>query len=84
MGVEAENRPAALISAGLPVLFLLASAVHRYDPLYMATRLHFQNLVQRYGEPIIILNLIKVSKEWYRIPCRILRCATHMGSLLSF
>ncbi|KAK7411814.1 hypothetical protein VNO78_03255 [Psophocarpus tetragonolobus] len=29
------------------------------DPNYQATRLHFENLVKRYGNPIIILNLIK-------------------------
>ncbi|KAG4143623.1 hypothetical protein ERO13_D06G202100v2 [Gossypium hirsutum] len=29
------------------------------DPNYDATRLHFENLVRRYGNPIIILNLIK-------------------------
>jgi len=32
----------------------------RKDQNYQATRLHFQNLVKRYGNPIIILNLIKV------------------------
>ncbi|CAB4272227.1 unnamed protein product [Prunus armeniaca] len=31
----------------------------RKDHNYEATRLHFENLVQRYGDPIIILNLIK-------------------------
>jgi hypothetical protein len=31
------------------------------EPNYEATRLHFDNLVERYGNPIIILNLIKVS-----------------------
>ncbi|EPS69766.1 hypothetical protein M569_04998, partial [Genlisea aurea] len=30
------------------------------DQTYEATRLHFENLVNRYGNPIIILNLIKV------------------------
>ncbi|GAB4841940.1 hypothetical protein Ancab_011897 [Ancistrocladus abbreviatus] len=29
------------------------------DPNYEATKLHFQNLVARYGNPIILLNLIK-------------------------
>ncbi|XWS18777.1 hypothetical protein CRYUN_Cryun32bG0073800 [Craigia yunnanensis] len=29
------------------------------DPNYDTTRLHFENLVRRYGNPIIILNLIK-------------------------
>ncbi|XP_047307424.1 phosphoinositide phosphatase SAC2 isoform X2 [Impatiens glandulifera] len=31
----------------------------RKDLNYEATRLHFENLVKRYGKPIIILNLIK-------------------------
>lgn len=30
------------------------------DPNFEATRLHFENLGRRYGNPIIILNLIKV------------------------
>eukprot|EP00252_Welwitschia_mirabilis_P005352 TRINITY_DN1585_c0_g1_i1.p1 TRINITY_DN1585_c0_g1~~TRINITY_DN1585_c0_g1_i1.p1 ORF type:complete len:724 (-),score=140.02 TRINITY_DN1585_c0_g1_i1:193-2364(-) len=29
------------------------------DPTYQATRLHFENLMKRYGTPIIVLNLIK-------------------------
>lgn len=33
------------------------------DLNYEATRLHFDNLVKRYGNPIIILNLIKVDCE---------------------
>ncbi|KAL8265581.1 hypothetical protein R6Q59_023711 [Mikania micrantha] len=35
----------------------------RKDQNYQATRLHFQNLVNRYGNPIIILNLIKTSEK---------------------
>jgi len=34
--------------------------VQRYDPTYQATKLHFEDLVKRYGSPIIVLNLIKV------------------------
>ncbi|MBA0810485.1 hypothetical protein Gohar_002478, partial [Gossypium harknessii] len=33
------------------------------DKNYEATRLHFQNLVKRYGNPIIILNLIKTQEK---------------------
>ncbi|XP_072971517.1 phosphoinositide phosphatase SAC3-like [Typha angustifolia] len=33
--------------------------LHKKDKIYEATRLHFENLVNRYGNPIIILNLIK-------------------------
>lgn len=37
-----------------------SSSVSKKDQNYQATRLHFENLVKRYGNPIIILNLIKV------------------------
>ncbi|MBA0756909.1 hypothetical protein Gotri_020046 [Gossypium trilobum] len=33
------------------------------DQSYEATRLHFENLVERYGNPIIILNLIKTQEK---------------------
>ncbi|KAK6147557.1 hypothetical protein DH2020_018469 [Rehmannia glutinosa] len=33
------------------------------DQTYEATRLHFENLVERYGNPIIILNLIKTNEK---------------------
>ncbi|KAI3995393.1 hypothetical protein MKX01_040509 [Papaver californicum] len=33
------------------------------DQNYEATRLHFENLVKRYGNPIIILNLIKTCEK---------------------
>ncbi|XP_052183932.1 phosphoinositide phosphatase SAC4-like isoform X2 [Diospyros lotus] len=33
------------------------------DQNYEATRLHFENLVERYGNPIIILNLIKTHEK---------------------
>ncbi|KAI3754138.1 hypothetical protein L1987_53916 [Smallanthus sonchifolius] len=35
----------------------------RKDENFEATRLHFQNLVKRYGNPIIILNLIKTNER---------------------
>ncbi|XP_075520214.1 phosphoinositide phosphatase SAC2 [Primulina tabacum] len=35
----------------------------RKDPMYEATKLHFGNLVKRYGNPIIILNLIKTREK---------------------
>ncbi|KHN04247.1 Polyphosphoinositide phosphatase [Glycine soja] len=34
--------------------------LQRYDPTYQATKLHFEDLAKRYGNPIIVLNLIKV------------------------
>lgn len=33
------------------------------DQSYQATKLHFENLVKRYGNPIIILNLIKTHEK---------------------
>ncbi|CAH2053740.1 unnamed protein product [Thlaspi arvense] len=33
------------------------------DPSFEATRLHFENLARRYGNPIIILNLIKTREK---------------------
>jgi len=36
------------------------STVQRFDPFYSATILHFQDLLKRFGSPIIVLNLIKV------------------------
>ncbi|KAL2497319.1 Phosphoinositide phosphatase SAC4 [Abeliophyllum distichum] len=33
------------------------------DQHYGATRLHFENLVERYGNPVIILNLIKTNEN---------------------
>ncbi|KAK4783205.1 hypothetical protein SAY86_007579 [Trapa natans] len=35
----------------------------RKDRSYEATKLHFENLVKRYGNPIIILNLIKTEEK---------------------
>ncbi|XP_071716624.1 phosphoinositide phosphatase SAC2-like isoform X2 [Rutidosis leptorrhynchoides] len=35
----------------------------RKDQKYDATRLHFENLTKRYGNPIIILNLIKTKEK---------------------
>lgn len=37
--------------------------VSRKDQTYQATRLHFENLAKRYGNPIIILNLIKTHEK---------------------
>uniref|UniRef100_A0A1J3GL11 Phosphoinositide phosphatase SAC3 n=1 Tax=Noccaea caerulescens TaxID=107243 RepID=A0A1J3GL11_NOCCA len=35
----------------------------KMEPNFEATRLHFDNLVERYGNPIIILNLIKTKEK---------------------
>lgn len=37
--------------------------LQRYDPTYQATKLHFEDLVKRYGNPIIVLNLIKTVEK---------------------
>lgn len=37
--------------------------LHRKDPTYEATKLHFQNLADRYGNPIIVLNLVKTVEK---------------------
>ncbi|GAB4844795.1 Phosphoinositide phosphatase sac1 [Ancistrocladus abbreviatus] len=37
--------------------------LQRYDPTYEATKLHFEDLAERYGNPIIVLNLIKTYEK---------------------
>ncbi|KAJ8759539.1 hypothetical protein K2173_007159 [Erythroxylum novogranatense] len=37
--------------------------LQRYDPTYQATKLHFEDLEKRYGNPIIVLNLIKTVEK---------------------
>lgn len=37
--------------------------LQRYDPTYQATKLHFEDLAKRYGDPIIVLNLIKTVEK---------------------
>ncbi|CAL1363520.1 unnamed protein product [Linum trigynum] len=37
--------------------------LQRYDPTYEATKLHFEDLMKRYGNPIIVLNLIKTVEK---------------------
>lgn len=61
----------------LTVMSLLVSfltQVQRYDPTYEATRLHFEDLARRYGNPIIILNLIKVCAKTNLWPPENLHC----------
>jgi hypothetical protein len=57
-------------------------AVSRKDQNFEATKLHFENLVKRYGSPIIILNLIKVGCcDYQETDCSICLCSC---DLLSF
>ncbi|GMH00340.1 hypothetical protein Nepgr_002179 [Nepenthes gracilis] len=37
--------------------------LQRYDPTYEATKLHFEDLAERYGNPIIVLTLIKTFEK---------------------
>ncbi|KAJ4701195.1 Phosphoinositide phosphatase family protein [Melia azedarach] len=37
--------------------------LQRYDPTYQATKQHFEDLASRYGNPIIVLNLIKTVEK---------------------
>ncbi|KAH9758060.1 phosphatidylinositol-3-phosphatase SAC1 [Citrus sinensis] len=37
--------------------------LQRYDPTYQATKMHFEDLAKRYGNPIIVLNLIKTVEK---------------------
>ncbi|KAH6765123.1 Phosphoinositide phosphatase family protein [Perilla frutescens var. frutescens] len=37
--------------------------LQRYDPTYEATKQHFEDLARRYGNPIIVLNLIKTVEK---------------------
>lgn len=37
--------------------------VNRVDPTYAATKKHFINLMERYGSPVTILNLVKQSEK---------------------
>ncbi|KAK9099603.1 hypothetical protein Syun_026648 [Stephania yunnanensis] len=47
----------------VPMSSIVQNRVSKKDQNYEATRLHFQNLVERYGNPIIILNLIKTREK---------------------
>ena len=37
--------------------------INRVDPTYRATQAHFEDLFQRYGSPVIVLDLIKQSEK---------------------
>lgn len=41
----------------------LTTVVNLLDPFYGATALHFDNLFERYGSPIYVLNLVKVTRS---------------------
>ncbi len=37
--------------------------LNRVDPTYRATQLHFEDLLKRYGSPIVVLDLVKQSEK---------------------
>ncbi|KAI7736053.1 hypothetical protein M8C21_030398, partial [Ambrosia artemisiifolia] len=63
--VETEQIVFEDVPDGCPVQIssVVQNRVSNKDPKYDATRLHFENLAKRYGNPIIILNLIKTKEK---------------------
>ncbi|QHO57957.1 Phosphoinositide phosphatase [Arachis hypogaea] len=63
--VETEQIVFADARDGSPmkISFVVQIRVSKKDNTFEATRLHFENLVKRYGNPIIILNLIKTHEK---------------------
>ncbi|CAN1293783.1 Phosphatidylinositol-3-phosphatase SAC1 [Linum perenne] len=47
----------------IPLFWSQEASIQRYDPTYEATKLHFEDLMMRYGNPIIVLNLIKTVEK---------------------
>ena len=43
----------------------MVSSVTIADPFFVAAGKHFDNLFERYGTPLIILNLIKVRQSYF-------------------
>lgn len=37
--------------------------INRVDPTYRATQAHFEDLLQRYGSPVVVLDLVKQSEK---------------------
>ena len=44
-------------------------AVYLEDPFYSAAALHFDDLFERYGAPLYIVNLVKVSLRHVTSSC---------------
>ncbi|KAE8656235.1 Phosphoinositide phosphatase SAC2 [Hibiscus syriacus] len=63
--VETEQIVFEDVNEGCPskISSVVQNRVSKKDPNYEATRLHFEDLDMRYGNPIIILNLIKGSEK---------------------
>ena len=44
---------------GNPLVAQPAIVVNKTDPLHLSTRCHLENLLRRYGSPLLVLNLVK-------------------------
>lgn len=44
---------------GNPLVAQPAILVNKTDPLHLSTRCHLENLLRRYGSPLLVLNLVK-------------------------
>jgi len=55
----------------LPNYKALTSSVNLVDPFYSAAALHFNDLFERYGAPIYVLNLVKVKRYGKDGACRV-------------
>ena len=56
----------------------LIQVVNLIDPFYSAAALHFDNLFERYGAPIYVLNLVKVRR--HHVPTKLLLTHPSHGS----
>lgn len=52
--------------------FLVFTLVDQADPFAHVAALHFDQMLQRFGSPIIILNLVKVEHFFYLGLCMML------------
>lgn len=55
------------------------------DPFYQSSALHFNNLIERYGPPIMILNLIKTKEKHPRelkLSKQLVNCVTYLNQFL--
>ena len=37
------------------------------DPVFLGTRFHFEDMMERYGSPLLVLNLVKKVNSWLRL-----------------
>lgn len=58
-----ESHPSQTLNASVSIpsgCATLTYSVNLVDPFYSAAALHFDDLFERYGAPIFVLNLVKV------------------------